>query len=52
MKECDSPLYLPIVTNYQKQGKKLKVSMLKTSTAHYTSNRIEGVELIHYLDNI
>ncbi len=48
-KECDSPLYPPMIAKYQKQGKQLKTSMLKTKTEDYTTKMVEGVELIHHL---
>ena len=50
-KECNFPLYPPMIAKYQKQDKKLKTSMLKTKTEDYTTKMVEGVELIHYLGN-
>ena len=51
-KECDFPLYPPMIAKYQKDDKKLKTSMLKTTTEDYTTKKVEGVELIHYLGKI
>ena len=51
-KECNFPLYPPMIAKYQKQDKKLKTIMLKTKTEDYTTKSVEGAELIHYLGKI
>jgi phosphopantothenoylcysteine synthetase/decarboxylase len=51
-KECDVPLYPPMIAKYRKQDKKLKTSKLKTKTEDYTTKMVEGVELIHHLGKI